>query len=190
MVLARFYELQTNRPLYVTKGTRVAVKRGSSSLLDGYELTYDDSSVITHYGVLVNGDDLPAIETEYELLSKAKPASVRRPDDLHGLSPWSQHPRVTPTAKALAARVAETIASMDARGAWTEIGNIGKSDKIVQVFAARDMVLQVGKQTIPVKENDTIELFQGKEPPRERVIRSQTFARNVDLLCDYLRALK
>jgi hypothetical protein len=35
-----------------------------------------------------------------------------------------------------------------------------------------------------------IELFQGKETPRQRVIRSQTFARNVDLLCDYLRALK
>ena len=32
-----------------------------------------------------------------------------------------------------------------------------------------------------------IELFQGQERPRERVIRSQTFARNVDLLCDYLR---
>ena len=79
---------------------------------------------------------------------------------------------------------------MDARGAWTEDGNIGKSDRIVQVFAAREMVLQIGKQAIPVKENDMIELFQGKDAPRQRVIRSQTFARNVDLLCDYLRALK
>jgi len=190
MVLARFYELETNRPLYITKGTRVTVKRGSSSLLDGYELTYDDSSVITHYGVLVSGDELRAIEAEYQVLSKAKPESVRRPDDLHGLSPWSQHPRAAQSAKSLAPRVAETIASMDARGAWTEVGNIGKSDKIVQVFAAREMVLQVGKQIIPVKENDMIELFQGQEPPRQRVIRSQTFARNVDLLCDYVRALK
>jgi PelA/Pel-15E family pectate lyase len=190
MVLARFYELQTNRPLYITKGTRINSKRGSSTLLDGYELTYDDSSVITHYSVLTSGEELPAIEAEYQRLAKAEPASVRRPDDLHGLSPWSQRPRAKPSAKALASRVAETIASMDARGAWTELGNIGKSDRIVQVFAAREMVLQVGKQVIPVKENDMIELFQGKETPRERVIRSQTFARNVDLLCDYLRALK
>jgi hypothetical protein len=78
---------------------------------------------------------------------------------------------------------------MDARGAWIEAGSIGKSDRIVQVFAAREMVLKVGDRVVPVKENDMIELFQGKEPPRERVIRSQTFARNVDLLCDYLRAL-
>ncbi|MBI4627039.1 MAG: hypothetical protein HY736_27925 [Verrucomicrobia bacterium] len=189
-VLARFYELQTNRPLYVTKGTRVNVKRGSSTLLDGYELTYDDSSVITHYGVLVNGDELPAIEAEYQLLAKAEPASVRRPDALHGLSPWSERPRAAPSAKALSPRVREAIASLDARGAWTEDGNIGKSDRIVQVFAAREMVLQIGRQAIPVKENDMIELFQGKDPPRQRVIRSQTFARNVDLLCDYLRALK
>jgi PelA/Pel-15E family pectate lyase len=190
MVLARFYELQTNRPLYIPKGTRINSKRGSSTLLDGYELTYDDSSVITHYSVLTSGEELPAIEAEYQRLAKAEPASVRRPDDLHGLSPWSQRPRAKSSAKALASRVAETIASMDARGAWTELGNIGKSDRIVQVFAAREMVLQVGKQVIPVKENDMIELFQGKETPRERVIRSQTFARNVDLLCDYLRALK
>jgi PelA/Pel-15E family pectate lyase len=189
-VLARFYELQTNKPLYVTKGTRIAVKRGSSTLLDGYELTYDDSSVITHYGVLTSGDELPAIEAEYEYLSKAPPASVRRPDDLHGLSPWSERPRPAPDAKVLAPRVKEAIASLDARGAWTEEGSIGKSDKIVQVFAAREMVLQVGRQIIPVKENDTIELFQGKAPPPQRIIRSATFARNVGLLCDYLRASK
>ena len=189
MVLARFYELQTNRPLYVTKGTRINAKSGSSSLLDGYQLSYDDRSVITHYGVLVNGDELPAIEAEYLRLAKADPASVRRPDTLRGLSPWSERPRAKPSAKALAAQVKQVIGSMDARGAWTEAGSIGKSDRIVQVFAAREMVLKVGDRVVPVKENDMIELFQGKEPPRERVIRSQTFARNVDLLCDYLRAL-
>lgn len=190
LVLARFYELQTNRPLYITKGTRVTVKRGSSSILDGYELTYDDSSVITHYSVLVNGDELPAIETEFTRLTQADPATMRRPDALHGLSPWSQRPRATPSARSLAPRVRELIASMDARGAWTEDGTIGKADKIVQVYAAREMVLQIGQQVIPVKENDMIELFQGKEPPRQRIIRSETFAHNVDVLCSYLRALK
>lgn len=189
-VLARFYELKTNRPLYITKGTRVTVAGGSSSLLDGYHLTHDDRSVITHYGVLVNGDELSAIESEYEGLSKAEPRSVRRPVDLHGLSPWSERSRSTPPTGALASRVKETIAAMDSRGAWLEVGNIGKSDKIVQVFAAREMVLQIGNRAIPIQENDMIELFQGKELPKQRIIRSQTFARNMDLLCDYLRALK
>jgi hypothetical protein len=190
MVLARFYELETNRPLYVTKGTRVSVKNGNSSLLDGYDLAYDDSSVITHYGVLVSGAELPAIEEEYQRLAKADPATVRRPDDLHGLSPWSERPRAKSSASMLAPRVKEAIAAMDPRGAWLDTGSIGKTDKIVQVFAAHEMVLKINNQVIPVKENDTVELFQGKEPPRERVVRSQTFARNVELFCDYLRALK
>ena len=189
-VLARFYELQTNRPLYISKGTRVSVKNGSSSLLDGYEITYDDTSVITHYGVLVSGEELPVIEAEYQALLKADPATVRRPADLTGLSPWSEGRRSTPPAATLVPRVKAALASLDARGAWTEEGTIGKSDRIVQVFAGREMVLQVGKQMIPVKENDMIQLFQGAEPPPHRVIKSQTFARNVDLLCDYLRSLK
>lgn len=190
LVLARFYELETNRPLYITKGTRVSVKNGSSSLLDGYEITYDDTSVITHYAVLVSGEELPAIEAEYQALLKAEPATVRRSADLSGLSPWSQSRRPTPAAATLAPRVSAALAALDSRGAWAEDGTIGKSDRIVQVFAAREMVLQVGNQIIPVKENDMIQLFQGAEPPPQRVIKSQTFARNVDLLCDYLRALK
>ena len=131
-----------------------------------------------------------AASEEYQLLAKADPASVRRPDDLHGLSPWSECPRAKPSASLLAPRVREAIGAMDPRGAWLDVGSIGKTDKIVQVFAAHEMVLKINNQVIPVKENDTIELFQGKEPPRERVIRSQTFARNVELLCDYLRGLK
>ncbi|MEY4938448.1 MAG: hypothetical protein RIQ93_183, partial [Verrucomicrobiota bacterium] len=189
-VLARFYELETNRPLYVTKGSRVSVKNGSSSLLDGYEITYDDTSVITHYGVLVSGAGLAPIEAEYQFLSTANPAGVRRPVDLSGLSPWSQAPRANSPAPILAARVIQAISALDARGAWSEEGSIGKNDRIVQVFSAREMVLQIGSKIIPVKENDMIQLFQGSEQPGQRVIRSQTFARNVDLLCEYLRASK
>ena len=42
---------KTNRPLYITKGTRVNVRGRSSELLGGYEVSYSDESVITHYGV-------------------------------------------------------------------------------------------------------------------------------------------
>lgn len=47
--LARFYELQTNKPLYMTKD---------------YQLTYDDSDVPTHYGFKV-GSQLERLEREY-----------------------------------------------------------------------------------------------------------------------------
>ena len=55
-VLARFYELQTNRPLYITKGTRVTVADRPAVTLGGYQLSYTDESVITHYNVLVSGE--------------------------------------------------------------------------------------------------------------------------------------
>ena len=38
-----------------------------------------------------------------------------------------------------------------------------------------------------VKEDDRIELFQGTIPPRTRVIRSSTFARNLEALAAYVR---
>ena len=53
--MARFYELKTNKPLYITKGTRVDAATLGRSLIDGYELSYSNESVITHYGVLTRG---------------------------------------------------------------------------------------------------------------------------------------
>ena len=50
--LARFYELQTNRPLYFNRK---------------YELTYDDSDLPTHYGFKVNSQ-LDSIKQDYERL--------------------------------------------------------------------------------------------------------------------------
>lgn len=52
--LARFYELQTNKPLYMDKQ---------------YRLTYDDSQVPSHYG-WKNQSKLNQIERTYELLSQ------------------------------------------------------------------------------------------------------------------------
>lgn len=61
--LARFYELQTNKPLYFTKD---------------YRLTYSSDDMPTHYGFIVNSG-LDAIEKEYERAMrdgpKPKPAN-------------------------------------------------------------------------------------------------------------------
>jgi len=181
-VLARFYELRTNRPLYVTKGTQIRVKGRGGYRPDGYQLSYSDDSVITHYSVLVSGRGLPRLRSDYERIASADPATIRRPARLHGLSPWQQE-ESPPADEAAVRRLA---ASLDARGAWLESGYIGKADRIVSVFAARDMVVKVGEKILPLRENESVEVFDGKLPPRENIIRSSTFARNLEVLSRYL----
>ena len=181
--LARFMELRTNRPLYITKGTRVSALNGAAAIVDGYKLSYDDGSVITHYAVLVSGAWVAPLVEEFEQARKADPASLRRPDRLRGLSPWNDRPRA---AAASESRVGVVVAALDPRGAWVEDGVIGKADRLVSVFAAKEMVLTVGGKAIPIHENDTIDLFQGTQPPRQKIIRTSTFARNVETLCAYL----
>ncbi|MEZ5353352.1 MAG: pectate lyase [Bryobacteraceae bacterium] len=184
--LARFYELQTNRPLYITKGTQIRAAQLGSARIDGYELSYDDGSVITHYGVLTSGADLPAIRKEYDRVRAADPSKLRRPDKLHGLSPWSSGDRSPIDRKVTGEAVRKMVDGMDSRGAWLEDGIIGKADQIVSVFAARPMVLTINGRPIEINENDTIQLFQGTQPPRTRIIRSATFTRNLLTLAAYV----
>jgi PelA/Pel-15E family pectate lyase len=185
-VLARFYELKTNRPLYITKGTRVSVLDRGATLVGGYQLSYSDESVITHYGVLTSGAQLNEIEADYQRIVSADPATLRRPVKLRGLSPWDH--RDSPQHDG--SKIKEIIEGMDARGAWMQHGSIGKADRVVSVFAARDMVVTIGERVLPLKENETLQVFQGTERPRERIIRSATFARNVEALCAFLEGMK
>lgn len=181
--LARFYELKTNRPLYITKGTMLNVKGFTGQTRpDGYEISYSDESVITHYGVLISGSGLAEIEAEYQKVSTEDPAKLRRPETLHGLSPWSDRQRTPRTG---GAEVRKLIESMDSRGAWVQEGVIGKSDRVVNVFVAQPMVLMVNKKPIVLGENDTVELFRGAQPPRTRILRSTTFAANLETLAAY-----
>jgi PelA/Pel-15E family pectate lyase len=183
--VARFYELQTNRPLYITKGTRVTTVGQGVTNVDGYELSYSDASVITHYAVLTSGAGFAAIEREFNFVQNGDPASLRRPDKLTGLSPWAETGARNTTTE-LPSRVRAAIDGMDARGAWIEEGTIGKSNRLVSVFAGSDLVVTLGGKPLTVKENDTLEVFAGPEAPRQRIIRSRTFADNVGLLGAYL----
>src|SRR5262249_15082458 len=67
-VVARFYELKTNKPLYITKGSRLNAPGLGNRLVDGYEISYSPESVITHYNVLTSGRDLAPIEEDYKKL--------------------------------------------------------------------------------------------------------------------------
>lgn len=185
--LARFYELKTNRPLYITKGTRVQVLDGTTTLVGGYEVSYSDESVIGHYSVVVPGRWVAAIERSLREVEAADVKKLPRPERLRGLSPWSDGEGRSGAGDE---RVRGVIAAQDERGAWVEDGVIGKPNRIVSILAAQEMVLKVAGKSYPIRENDTIELFPGKEPPQEKIIRSTTFARNVGVLAAYLGRLK
>lgn len=213
-VLARFYELRTNRPLYITKGTRATVEGRSVANLDGYQVSYSDESVITHYNVLVSGANLTGIEAEYKRLASADPSNMARPVKLHGLSPWAEtrevaakrpaqaqfpsrsthygpvneHPLTDHPRTAGAEEIKKIIAALDDRGAWVEEGTIGKSDRVMSVLAAHDMVVKIGGKTYPLREDETVEVFRGPQPPPDRIISTSTFAWNAEALIGYLLA--
>ena len=63
---------------------------------------------------------------------------------------------------------------------------VSEPDRLVSVFAGRNLVVRLGGRTLPLNENDTLEVFNGPEPPRERIIRSRTFADRVGVLSGYL----
>lgn len=200
-VLARFNELRTNRPLYITKGSRLSAAGLGNRNVDGYEISYTPESVITHYGVLISGREVAAIEADYQNIATANPASLRRPSKLRALSPWDAR-QESAARRRLMPEVRQLIASMDERGAWTRMGVIGKADRLVFTYAAKDMVVRIGRgrsdgsagdnpqaeaQVIPIKENDTVEIYVGAQPPPERLISSADFARNLEHLAAALR---
>ncbi|MEN6496377.1 MAG: pectate lyase [Thermoguttaceae bacterium] len=96
--LARFYELQTNRPLYFT--TR-------------YELTYRDDDLPTHYSFKV-GQNLDRIEREYQKLLALAPKQL-------GQRPVK---RRTKPSQALITRVEGVLSALDGRGRWVEDGRL------------------------------------------------------------------
>jgi hypothetical protein len=100
--LSRFYELQTNRPLYFTRGP------------DGkHEMTYGRDRLATNYGFLVDSR-LDAIEAEYHRLLSAGPEDRDR----------AGAGAVPPMPSELADRARAVIAGLDARGAWVERGRL------------------------------------------------------------------
>ena len=99
--LARFYELQSNQPLYFTRD---------------YALTNDDSAMPTHYAFKVS-DDTAAIAREFDRVKDLSP---------NGLRPANQPLQPTVT-DSLIAEVKAAIASQDSRGRWLEAGRLRTS---------------------------------------------------------------
>lgn len=118
--LARFYELQTNKPLYFTKE---------------YVLTHDDSDIPTHYGFKVDAK-LDGLSQEYEKLAALDTAgleAIRRPKPKKPGKP----------SPSLEAETRKVIAALDARGAWVEDGTLkyhGKGDSTRRVITSETFI--------------------------------------------------
>ena len=121
--LARFYELQTNKPLYFTTK---------------YELTYDDSDLPTHYGFKVS-HRLDALEHEYDRLIKQplpKPKSSKA---------QAERPRGKASA-ALVQQARSVIAALDEQGRWVDEGKLryhGSDHPATHVIDSRTFIRNV-----------------------------------------------
>lgn len=101
--LARFYELQTNRPLYCTKD---------------YGLTYSDQDTPTHYVFKVT-NRLDSLEKAYRQV-QALPASELGP------KPYQQ-PKSS--ARPSRSQVQQVIDSLDNQGRWVAKGRLRYQDQ-------------------------------------------------------------
>jgi len=90
--LARYYELESNRPLYMIRGSG-----------KGYELTHNDSNLPDHYG-WKNPVQLPLIKDAYRAILAGRPMS-----------------ELTTPAPVDAAEVEKILKSLDSKGRWISV---------------------------------------------------------------------
>jgi len=105
--LARFYELQTNKPLYFTKE---------------YELTYDDSDLPTHYGFKTSSK-LDGIEKTFRQYLRNGPGEPQ----IHRLLRQQRPPRLN---AGLQKRTAKVVATQAENGSWIELAPERSRSKI------------------------------------------------------------
>jgi len=118
--LARFYELQTNKPLYFTRE---------------YVLTYDDSDLPTHYSFKVDST-LDELASEYDRLATLDADELAA---LHRQKP-KEPGKPSPS---LERETRQAIESLDSRGAWIEDGKLkyhGNRDDTRQVITSERFI--------------------------------------------------
>lgn len=123
--LARFYELNTNRPLYFTRQ---------------YELTYRDDDLPTHYGFKVPSR-LDQIAKEYEQLKNLSAAELRT---LHEKKPARKPGKAS---DALIAQVTSVLAALDDQGRWIENGKLryhGPDDNTTRLIDCQTFIRNAG----------------------------------------------
>lgn len=122
---ARFYELQTNKPLYFVK--------------DSYELTYDDGNLPTHYGFKV--DQAKSIAGLRERLATPREKLLRDRQGPGSPKSWASK------ARGAAGKAQRAVASLRPEGYWSDGGDLDARDFVEHVQAMAyylDAVRQAG----------------------------------------------
>lgn len=120
--LARFYELKTNKPLFLTRGD--------------YKLTYSDADMPTHYAFKV-ANGVEGVAREYKRLRVMDPEKLKQPGE-------TGKPRLT---QALIARVKAIVTQLDEQGRWVEDGQLryhGQDDPSRRVIDCRTFINNLG----------------------------------------------
>jgi len=117
--LARFYELQTNRPLYFTTD---------------YKLVYADNDLPTHYSFKIDST-LDGLEKQYAAVKQAGPAPQAN-------TPPAKRKRSQAPAR-LRADVERIVAAQDAEGRWIEEGRIAKGGPQQPVITTRTFMINI-----------------------------------------------
>ncbi len=123
---ARFYELQTNKPLFFVK--------------DSYELTYDDGNLPTHYGFKV--DQAKSIAGLRERLATPREKLLRDRQGPSSPKSWASK------ARGAAGKAQRALASLRPEGYWSDGGDLDARDFVEQVQAMAyylDAVRQAGE---------------------------------------------
>lgn len=110
---ARFYELQTNKPLYFVKDT--------------YELTYDDSNMPTHYGFKI--DSMSKVQRLKENLGKPLEEIRRKLSGPQTPKDWASK------AKGAASKARRAAEALDSEGRWLKDDEIDSGEFVKNMSA-------------------------------------------------------
>ena len=159
--MARYYELKTNRPLYMTRKPGVS---GASNAPGYYDLSYEDKNLPKHYG-WKQVPRLDAIAKEYAALAAGahEPARVLQRFDAAGklLAVDPTEAVASPSAAMLAPQVRQILGDLDAAGRW-----------------------------VSVYDGTTRIVGQPRFKKGFRFLASNTFNYNVEILSEYIAATK
>jgi PelA/Pel-15E family pectate lyase len=113
--LARFYELQTNRPLYFNAPRQYSnLPEPAFPALKDYTLIYEDTDLPNHYSFKVPGTPIEMVKSYYNrILEKGRDTILAEQNRIKKIDPD---------------KIREIINSLDEKGRWLEKGRLKTND--------------------------------------------------------------
>ena len=113
--LARFYELQTNRPLYFNADVRSTdTSAQTTPPLKPYTLNYEDKNLPSHYSFKVSADPMKKVDSLYnKILEKGREAVLEEKEPLQQVNPE---------------QIRSIIDNLDEKGRWLDTGRMRSND--------------------------------------------------------------